>query len=65
MNLSFKNRKLKNFLTVDKEIIKTYGSMAKKVKQRIIALEEAEKEDGALDLDMVTAIKIISVEDPH
>ena len=42
MNLSFKNRKLKNSLTVDKEIIKSYGTMAKKVKQRMIALEETE-----------------------
>lgn len=110
MNLSFKNRRLKNSLTVDKEIIKSYGTMAKKVKQRMIALEEAgnlstiakipamrlhpfkgdrigewstdiyknwricfeidhnplpEKEDGGLKLDMVNAIKIISVEDPH
>ena len=110
MNLSFKNRKLKNSLTIDKEIIKSYGTMAKKVKQRMIALEEAdnlttiskipamrlhpykgdrigewsidifknwricfeldyklipEKEDGGVNLDFVTAIKIISVEDPH
>lgn len=110
MELSFKSKKLEKSLTIDKEIAKSYGELAKKIKQRIIALEEAEdlstiekipamrlhpykgdragewsidifknwricfeinhdpipeKEDGGVNLVEVTAIKILSVEDPH
>lgn len=110
MNLSYKNKKLEKSLTVDKEIIKSYGTIAKKVKQRMMFLKNAEnmatiatipamrlhpykgdrigewsidiirnwriifelgqnpkpeKEDGGVNLDKITAIKILSVEDPH
>ena len=35
MEISYKSNKLKKNLTIPKEIAKTYGSMAKKVNQRI------------------------------
>ena len=110
MKLSFKSKKLEKSLTIDKEIIKSYGQLAKKIKQRITALEVAENlstiakipamrlhpyigdragewsidivknwriifeinhdpipenEAGGVNLYEVTAIKILSVEDPH
>lgn len=42
MELTFKSNKLKKSLTEDKEILKTYGSRAKKIKQRITQLLAAE-----------------------
>jgi proteic killer suppression protein len=35
MKVTFKNKKLEKSLTVSSEIVKTYGSRAKKVKQRM------------------------------
>jgi len=35
MKYTFKNNKLKKSLTLDKEIFKSYGDIARKVKQRI------------------------------
>lgn len=110
MKLTYKNNKLEKSLTVDKEIIKSYGQLAKKIKQRITELQEADnlaiiatlpfmrlhpykgnrkgewsidifknwricfeipdqsipgKEDTGVNLEKVTSIKIMSVEDPH
>lgn len=41
MEIRFKNRKLEKSLTTDKGLAKTYGKLAKKIKQRIIQLENA------------------------
>ena len=42
MEMSYKNTKLENSLTNDKEIIKSYGVLAKKIKQRMTQLKEAD-----------------------
>lgn len=42
MDLSYKNNKLEKALTTDKGLAKTYGALAKKIKQRRIQLESAE-----------------------
>lgn len=42
MKLSFKNKKLKKSLTTDKGLAKSYGKLAKKIKQRRIQLENAD-----------------------
>ena len=42
MKVSYKNKKLEKSLTKDVEIQKTYGTNAKKVKQRIRYLQEAD-----------------------
>ncbi|MGH1366363.1 MAG: type II toxin-antitoxin system RelE/ParE family toxin [Calditrichia bacterium] len=110
MRLSFKTRKLERSLTNDKETLKSYGTRAKKIKQRISQLKAAPQlsviatlpalrlhqyigkrkgtwsidihenwricfqidhdpvptlEDGGVDLDEVTAIRISTIEDPH
>jgi len=110
MNLSYKSKKLELSLTEDKSLIKSYGILSKKIKQRIEQLNAADElsivaklpvlrlhpykgdrlgewsidiqenwricfeidqdpipslEDGGVDLKKVTAIKILSVEDPH
>ena len=41
MEICFKNRKLEKSLTTDKGLAKSYGKLAKKIKQRIIQLENA------------------------
>ena len=110
MKISYKSKKLERNLTVDKDILKAYSNMAKKVKMRMIQLKAAEnlgviaklpslrlhqyagnrkgewsidlhknwriifevnhnpiprKDDDGVDINVVTAIKITSVEDPH
>ena len=42
MELSFKNNKLEKSLTIDKELAKAYGNLAKKIKQRITQLRSAD-----------------------
>lgn len=42
MELSYKNNKLEKSLTTDKVLAKSYGKLAKKIKQRRIQLESAE-----------------------
>ncbi|MFT5618875.1 MAG: plasmid maintenance system killer protein [Arenicella sp.] len=42
MKIEYKSKKLEKSLTDDREIIKQYGKYAKKVKQRMVALQEAE-----------------------
>lgn len=42
MELSYKNSKLEKSLTTDKGLSKSYGKMAKKIKQRRIQLESAD-----------------------
>jgi len=42
MKLSYKTNKLEKSFTTDKGLAKTYGSLAKKIKQRRIQLESAE-----------------------
>lgn len=42
MEISYKNKKLENALTLDKEMIRSYGTRAKKVKQRMKELEAAD-----------------------
>ena len=42
MELSYKNKKLKKSLTQDREIVKSFGTLAKKIKQRITELQEAD-----------------------
>lgn len=110
MKVIYKNSKLENSQTNDKVLIKKYGELAKKIKQRIIQLTEAEnlsiiaklpalrlhpykgsrvcewsidikenwriifelnhdpipkQEDGGVDLLLIKAIEIVSIEDPH
>lgn len=42
MKLSFKTRKLQQTLTSDKGLAKSYGTLAKKIRQRMQQLESAE-----------------------
>lgn len=42
MELSYKTNKLEKSLTTDKGLAKSYGKLAKKIKQRRIQLESAE-----------------------
>lgn len=42
MELSYKTKKLEKSLTTDKGLAKSYGKLAKKIKQRRIQLESAE-----------------------
>lgn len=42
MELSYKTNKLEKSLTTDKGLAKSYGNLAKKIKQRRIQLESAE-----------------------
>lgn len=42
MKLSFKNNKLEQSLTIDKNIVKNYGNNAKKIKQRMQELRAAD-----------------------
>jgi proteic killer suppression protein len=42
MKLSYKNNKLEKSLSTDKGLTKSYGSLAKKIKQRRIQLENAD-----------------------
>jgi len=110
MNLSYKNNKLEQSLTEDKNIIKSYGGLSKKIKLRIEQLNAADDlsivakipvlrlhpykgdrlgewsidiqenwricfeidqepiptlDDGGVNLNKVTTIKILSLEDPH
>ena len=110
MEIVYKNNRLENSLTNDKEMLKSYGVLAKKIKQRMTQLKEADNlsvisklpalrlhpykgdrmgewsidimenwriifeidqdpipksEDGGVNLLLITAIKIVSVEDPH
>jgi len=110
VEITYKNKKLEKSLTDDKELIKTYGELAKKIKQRVKELTEADSllvisqlpalrlhpykgnrigewsidikenwriifeiaqdpipkhEDGGVNLLLITAIEVVSVEDPH
>jgi proteic killer suppression protein len=42
MDLSYKNNKLEKSFTTDKGLAKSYGKLAKKIKQRRIQLENAD-----------------------
>lgn len=42
MELAYKTKKLEKSLTTDKGLTRTYGTLAKKIKQRITELESAE-----------------------
>jgi len=110
VKISYKNNKLEKALANDKELIKTYGELAKKIKQRLKELKGADsllvisqlpalrlypykgnrigewsvdikdnwriifeiaqdpipkQENGGVNLILITAIEIVSVEDPH
>ncbi len=110
MEINYKTKKLEKSLTNDKELSKTYGNRAKKIKQRLGELKSADNlltikklpalrlhfhigdgqnvwsidiqanwrilflldhdpipilADGGIDLKEITAIKIISISDPH
>jgi len=41
MEIFFRNKKLEQSLTEDKSIIKTYGALSRKIKQRIVKLRAA------------------------
>lgn len=45
MEITYKNKKLKKKLTDDTEMIKSFGKIAKKVKQRITQLKSADNLD--------------------
>jgi len=75
VEISYKNNKLEKALTNDKELIKTYGELAKKIKQRQKELKEAE---NLLVISQLPALRlhpyrgnrlgewsVVSVEDPH
>lgn len=55
MKLFYKNKKLEISLTIDKEIIKTYGARAKKIKQRI---NELESWDNLYDISRLPALRL-------
>lgn len=55
MKIFYKNNKLKISLTVDKEIIKTYGTRAKKIKQR---MNELESWDTLHDISRLPALRL-------
>jgi len=75
VEISYKNNKLEKALTNDKELIKTYGELAKKIKQRLKELKGAE---SLLVISQLPALRlhpyrgnrlgewsVVSVEDPH
>lgn len=53
MELSFKTRKLEKSLTTDKGLSKSYGKLAKKIKQRINQLESAD------NLEIVSKLPVL------
>ena len=53
MNLSYKSNKLKKSLTTDKGLAKSYGNLAKKIKQRRIQLESAD------NLDVISKLPVL------
>lgn len=53
MELSFKTRKLEKSLTTDKGLYKSYGKLAKKIKQRINQLESAD------NLEIVSKLPVL------
>lgn len=54
MKLSFKNKKLEKSITTDKGLVKTYGKLAKKIKQRRIQLESA---DNLADIARIPVLR--------
>ncbi len=55
MEILFKNNKLKNSFTDDKVLCKTYGIMAKKVKQRYVDLKSA---DSLFIISQIPAMRL-------
>lgn len=55
MKLSYKNNKLKKSLTTDKGLVKSYGKLAKKLKQRRIQLESA---DNLEDISKLPVLRL-------
>jgi proteic killer suppression protein len=53
MKLSYKSNKLEQSLTLDKNIIKSYGTLSKKIKQRIEQLKAAN------DLSIIAKISVL------
>jgi len=53
MELSFKTRKLEKSLTTDKGISKSYGELAKKIKQRINQLVSAD------NLEIISKLQVL------
>jgi len=53
MELSYKNNKLEKSLTTDKGLAKSYGRLAKKIKQRRIQLESAD------NLEVISKLPIL------
>ena len=59
MRLSYKNKKLEACLTTDKGLTKTYGRLAKKIKQRRLQLESAD------NLWVISTIKVLRLHPYH
>ena len=55
MKLSYRTNKLEKSLTTDKGLAKTFGTMAKKTKQRITQLESA---DNLEDISKLSALRL-------
>ena len=55
MKLSYKNNKLEKSLTTDKGLSKSYGKLAKKIKQRITQLENA---DNLEDISKLPVLRL-------
>lgn len=53
MKLSYKNNKLEKSLTTDKGLVKSYGKLAKKLKQRRIQLESAD------NLELISKLPVL------
>ena len=58
MKLTYKTKKLEKSLTKDYELIKAYGSLSKKIKQRILELKAAE------NLEVITTLPALRLH-PH
>ena len=55
MKITFRNKKLQKSLTLDNEIFKTYGAIARKVKQR---LNEIRSFETLADLASLPALRV-------
>lgn len=53
MELSYKTKKLEKSLTTDKGLAKSYGTLAKKIKQRRVQLESAE------NLEVISKLSVL------
>jgi proteic killer suppression protein len=73
VEISYKSHKLEKHLTNPKEMVKSFGQLARKVNQRLKDLTDADNfaimrpqtDDGGLNWEEVTKIQMNEIEDYH